>query len=476
MSSSDAPVVGISPENEQPIVKKLGNEADVVIKNPTDGPGTLPFSLSLPMISTVAELKKELNSRYPGSPPIRAQRLIYAGKLLRDGQKFCEFLSPLQQPGTPHTIHLVVSSPQQARQSSQNAPSPNPVSSPASTSADGGAAGPQAPRLPQFAYNGHFLGGQVPLPLQEALYAQHLQIVESLLARTFQNGTGAQSDPRMLAQMHAADIAAAAAATNTPEGGAQPYAMPPPLAPGNGVFPGMMPMHPDVNVQNMPHMNMAAAQHTQAHQRPLPQNQQQNGQPHHHQPQQPRAFNGFQLDVQIGRHGVPNRIRNALNAQNQPHVRQFVFQIEINWALMAKLIFLVYLLGYEGNSSRLFSLIIVAVGIYLWQTGHLGWLRRIVYTALPSPGRLIENLFPPRTQQPDTQQEDASQQSPPARQNPYGYPALIFSFVYSFLYGFVCSLLPAWNPQPLPRIEQIVQNPERPQEEPNMGANHDHVD
>eukprot|EP00178_Gracilaria_changii_P005469 TRINITY_DN1901_c0_g1_i1.p1 TRINITY_DN1901_c0_g1~~TRINITY_DN1901_c0_g1_i1.p1 ORF type:complete len:474 (-),score=72.83 TRINITY_DN1901_c0_g1_i1:1611-3032(-) len=473
MSSSDAPAVGVPAESESSTPKKSVDEADVVIKNPTDGPGTLPFSLTLPLNTTVAELKGELTSKYPGSPPTQAQRLIYAGKLLRDGQKLREILSPLQQPGTPHTIHLVVSSPQQPRSSTQNTSSSDATHSSASNSADGAAPGAQAPRLPQFAYNGHFFGGQVPLPLQEALYAQHLQLVESLLARTLQNGTGTQPDARMLAQMHAADIAAAAAAANTPDGGTQPYAVPPPMPHGNAVFPGMMHMHPHVHVQNMPHINVAAAQQTQAQQMP-PQPQQQNAPPQHHA-QQPRRFNGFQLDVHIGRHGVQNGVRNAVNAPNQPHVRQFVFQIEINWALMAKLFFLVYLLGHEGNSSRLYTLIVFALGIYLWQTGHLGWLRRLLNTALPSPGRLIENLFPQQPQQPAAEQ-DASGGSQLARQNPYGYPAVVLSFVYSFLYGFVCSLLPAWHPQPLPRIDQIVRNPERPQEEPNVAANHDHVD
>ncbi|KAI0557363.1 Ubiquitin [Gracilaria domingensis] len=473
MSSSDAPVVDVPEANAQPSQKKSGDEADVVIKNPTDGPGTLPFTLSLPVNTTVAELKNELCSKYPGSPPIQAQRLIYAGKLLRDGQKLHEFLSPLQQPGTPHTIHLVVSSPQQHRPTTQTNSSSNPSHTSASTSTDGAATGTQAPHLPQFAYNGHFLGGHVPLPLQEAVYAQHLQLVESLIARTLQNAPGAQPDPRVLAQMHAADIAAAAAAGNAPDGGAQPYAVPHQLPHGNGVFPGMVHMHPPVHVQNMPQMNMAAAQHTQTQQH-AQEAQQQNA---HAQPphaRHPRRFNGFHLDVHIGRLGVQNGMRNQANGQNQPHVRQFVFEIEINWALIAKLFLLVYVLGHEGNSGRLYSLIIAAMGIYLWQTGHLGWLRRVINTALPNPRRLIENLFPQQPEQPGLS-EDAPR-SPRARQNPYGYPALVLSFVYSFLYGFVCSLLPAWNPQPLPRIDQIVQNPERPQEEPNAAANHDHID
>lgn len=476
-SSSEHTKPSEAVKKEEPASKKQTNEADLVIKNPTDGPGTVPFVLSLPVSTTVRRLKNELCNTYPGSPSVETQRLIYAGKLLRDNQKLSDFLSPHQQNGTPHTIHLVISVPQSQRNSSQTSSAPNPAS--VVNDNTGSTAEAQPPRLPPFAYNGQLFGARaagVPLPLHEPVYAQHLQLVESLLAQALQNGAGAPGappDPRLLAQIQAADMAAAAAAAGTQDIRAQPYAAAPPLAPGNFMFPGMLPMHPQVPAQHVPPADAADPRTLQQnmHQPPAHQENDANAQ-RAGQARQPRRFNGFQLDVHIGRAALQNGARNGDNVQNQPHVRQFVFQLEINWALIAKLFFLVYLLGHEGNPRRMYSLIASAIAIYLWQTGHLGWLRRFMNLALPNPRNLIERLFPER---PSSENEDASG-NPPTRSNPYGYPAIILSFMYSFVYGFVCSLLPAWNPQPLPRIDQILRNPEHRQEEAALNANHEHAE
>ncbi|PXF43280.1 Homocysteine-responsive endoplasmic reticulum-resident ubiquitin-like domain member 2 protein [Gracilariopsis chorda] len=478
MSSSEQPEPQESVTSGQSTSQKAKSEADLVIKNPTDGPGTLPFVLSLPVSTTVERLKNELCTKYPGSPSVETQRLIYAGKLLSDSQKLREFLSPHQQNGTPHTIHLVISAPQPPQSFSQASTTQN--SSPTVNDNADSSPDAQPPRLPPFAYNGQLFGGQaprIPLHLQEVEYAEHLQLVESLLAQTLQNAAGTPPDPRLLAQMQqAADMAAAAAAAaaaGSQNVRAQPYATAPPLAPGNVMLPGMVPMHPQMPVQHVPPVNMADPRTLQQNMQQPPTQQGNDANPQRaRQAGQPRRFNGFQLDVQIGRAGLQNGARNGVNVPNQPHVRQFVFQLEINWALIAKLFFLVYLLGHEGNSRRMYSLIVAAIAIYLWQTGHLGWLRRFVNMALPNPRHLIEHLFP---QQPSSENEDAAGNTP-ARSNPYGYPAIMLSFIYSFIYGFVCSLLPAWNPQPLPRIEQIVQNPEHRHEEAARNANHEHVE
>lgn len=220
-----------------------------------------------------------------------------------------------------------------------------------------------------------------------------------------------------------------------------------------------------------------------------------NGQPFPQQTQ-PGATFVFALGRGNGAQGAaPNQQQAAQEGplgQGAPRVRQFVFQFEINWALILKLLFLVYLLGQEGSPRRVYTLLFLAVGIYLWQTNRLGFLRRVVAIALPNPVQLFEMLFPRRDVPEDGNDEGADSQNEeapprPREVNRFGRVVVILSFIYSFFYGFVCSLLPAWRPEPLPRIEELLNPPENQNEEPQgaegpaadavgEGNGHEHAD
>lgn len=169
----------------------------------------------------------------------------------------------------------------------------------------------------------------------------------------------------------------------------------------------------------------------------------------------------------VGANGVPEggaHLRpNVQGGEGAPRVRQFVFQFEINWSLISKLIFLVFLLGQEGSPRRVYTLMIVAVLIYLWQTNWLGFVRRLAGGAVPDPTQLFEILFPQEDRQQEGTDGGANDQGERRRvqsrlPNRFGRVALFVSFLYSFIYGFFCSLLPGWRPRPLPRLEEVRNN------------------
>lgn len=170
----------------------------------------------------------------------------------------------------------------------------------------------------------------------------------------------------------------------------------------------------------------------------------------------------------------------AGGAAEAPRVRRFVFQFELNWGLIAKLALLVYLLAQDVSTQRLYLLIAVAGAIYLWQTGHLSFMRRMVATALPNPRQLIDNLFPTPAAAPagDEGVDGVEREAQPPQRMPhrFGRTAVVLSFVYSFVYGFVCSLLPAWNPEPHPRMNELLP-PAQPQaNNAQQPAAHEHAD
>lgn len=219
----------------------------------------------------------------------------------------------------------------------------------------------------------------------------------------------------------------------------------------------------------------------------------QNGQnqPQNNAPQQPLPGMGINVPNGIG---FDFRIQRQ-NQGNPPRVRQFVFQFELNWSLITKLAIVVYLLGQEGNPTRVYTLIGVAVLVYLWQIGHLSFLSRFVSNILPNPRRLIELLFPPLPTQNAAQNDPNADQNPPQNDptapmsdthlnpNPprhvprFARLAVLISFIYSFVYGFICSLLPAWNPEPLPRIQDLLDRNQQQQQQQQQDPDaHEHAD
>lgn len=142
--------------------------------------------------------------------------------------------------------------------------------------------------------------------------------------------------------------------------------------------------------------------------------------------------------------------------------RQFVFRFQLNWVLMLKLIIFVYVLSQEATAQKTYGLIALAVLIYMLQMGYLRFARRLIETALPNPGALINRMFPGQGQDANRNDNDAPVQGEGAenavnRPNQrFGRVAVVFSFVYSFIYGFICSLLPAWNAEPHARMDELL--------------------
>lgn len=186
-------------------------------------------------------------------------------------------------------------------------------------------------------------------------------------------------------------------------------------------------------------------------------------------PRQPNA--GVAFDWRMG------RMRNDGNAQqNDPRIRHFFFQFQFNWALLLKLAVFVYILGYDATPQRMYIMVATALASYMWVMGHFRFLRRIVGAALPNPRQLIEDMFPPTPQESDATPQDGSsattgrQVRAPHR---FGRIAVILSFMYSFVYGFICSLLPAWNPEPHARLDELMvpwDNAQEAQDAPQPNA------
>lgn len=493
----------------------------IIVKNPTDRPGTPPFTLSLPYTSTVAQIKENLASAYPGSPPVQSQRLIYAGKLLQNNSKLPDIM-PNADLSAAHTVHLVVSprgnQPHQTRQPTTTPPTSSPPHNPPNPPEG---AYPYPLPMPPFqpTMGPPFLGGIAPsfpmppfgapyvpppsddpnhpsaagvpssrqpqmpnfsnlppnFPMHPTMYPgvdpasdhAHLQTMERLIGESWQ------------AHAHAtASATAAHANAHNAALAAQLHAQA---------------AHFDAHAAAL---HAQAHAHARAHAMTAAQNQQQQQQQQDGSQPNPAANVNAQAAPPAGAvgpgfpnpaaamGGVPGMPRVMFDFRmgrmgpdgaaapnpNDPRVRHFVFQFQINWVLLLKLAVFVYILSQDASTQRVLLLIGVAIVIYLWQMGHLRFFRRIIAAVIPNPRQLMENLFPPlqrqRQQQPQQNVPQGAHsnagETQPQRRTPhrFGRVVILFSLLYSFVYGFVCSLLPAWNPEPHARIDEILQNRE----------------
>lgn len=518
MSDSADTQVDSQPDVNPPSTAETFN---LLVKNPTDRPGAPQFTVNVDVKSTVRQVKELLSRSYPGSPNVSSQRLIYAGKLLNDSHVLESVMASCDR-SVQHTVHLVVSSmhrssasisgssasssaaqPSSAMRS--QAQSANPAQTPTgpprqphpaaghpqnfgnmfnpyiafqqyAPGMDGqrffyppipGIAPhdpaayhmPYAPQYPPYPplpsdnpANGQHrnmaTGTSRPFaPVDPSAYAAHLQVMERMIA-----------DSLAAQQNNAQEAAVAAAAHGTAEGADA-------RAAAQAAASAAAAMHAQAHVQAM--ANLDAGLRAQ-----LENNQ---AAPHMQNPIPAQGVGyGFPFGrgngAMDGAHQHEHQNPNQAIGEGAPRVRRFVFQFEINWSLISKLIFVVYLLGQEGSPRRVYTLMTIALAIYLWQTNRLGFLRRIAGVALPNPVQLFESLFPREDPSDvgDAGPSDAQQApavSRPRVRNRFGRVAVILCFVYSFFYGFVSSLLPAWRPQPLPRMDELL-NPQ-----PNENAN-----
>lgn len=508
--------------NEQPDAIPESNQDtySLLVKNPTDRPGTEPFTIHVEGKSTVRHLKALLAASYPGTPPVSSQRLIYAGKLLDDSYILKSVMASADH-SVQHTVHLVVSNLHRSPASASGAsasrtsaipgpsirahaqransdftstmpsqqPNPNagnphygttfnpyiafqqytpgmdgqrllfptvPGMPPQDPNAYPFPYGPQYPSYPpppsdvpgydQPRHTAH--APQMPFaPVDPSNYAAHLQAMERIIgdslaaqqnsaqeaaAAAVAQGIGEGADARAAAQAAASAAAAAAA------------------------------MHAQAHVHAMANLDAGLRARLENNR----------GAPPVQNPAQAPGI-GFGFQFGRGNRGIEGVRPREYHNQNQaigergPRVRRFVFQFEINWSLILKLVLVVYLLGQEGSPRRVYTLMALALAVYLWQTNRLGFVRRVAEAALPNPVQLFEALFPP--EEPPSEGDagpvdpvDTEQTANVSRSrapNRFGRGAVILCFVYSFLYGFVSSLLPAWRPQALPRMEELL-NPE----------------
>lgn len=452
----------------------------ILVKNPTDGPGTEAFKLSVALARSVGEVKHEIASAYPGRPAPDRQRLIFSGKLLANEAKLTSVLAGFDT-SEPQTFHLVISgaasraSPAAAAVRSSAAAEASASASTATARAAAGSGGaapstnatPPAPggaapaaHAPHQAHVGPYPPpwavpgapggpapyGYAPPPPPEAFGPVGHYPYPSPAYYPY---PGMQVPPPAEDAEHAYGGRPYEAAGGVPNGAAPgvPY----------GAFNGMDPnyvRHLQAMHERFLH-DLAAQQYGHEFPGAMP-----NG------PQGPLAGNmayGFNPGaapagggVAPDRQGGPAGNGGALaggvavaggGGANGPRVRQYVFQFDLNWSLISKLLFLVMLFGQEGSSQRMYGLAGAASIVYLWHTGRLGVLQRIVATLLPTPTQLFDAVVPPAA--------PAGADGEPGERREINRLVVVASYAYSFVYGFVCSLLPSWEPVQLPSMDEV---------------------
>jgi Ubiquitin family len=423
------------------------------IKNPTDGSGSRPFIIEAVLSKTIRELKNDISARYPTRPEASRQRLIFSGKLLPDDAALSGVLAGFDTTA-PQTFHLVISGPAhmnvagsapiraaEAQGSSSNVDRTGPTQNLSHIHTD----------APPFPPAGLPMLGDVPFG--------------------FQAGTGYPPNVGYPQAMHPYPGNMYLAPLPTPPLPEDPATRGIPGLPF--IVPGNFPMADGRHHIHDPYGNVGAIDPVYlAHLEAMQQRFAQELAAHHHQQMyhQHQVYNTPHFQPQPGPEGNvglgagagvaggmvqghaavapvngPQNAGALGNNINGPWVRQYVFQFELNWSLISKLILLVVLLGQEGSSQRLYVLGGSAVLIYLWQTGRLGVIRRLANIVLPDPAQLFELVLPARAPSDNEQRELRVNRT-----------AIAFSHVYSFLYGFVCSLLPSWEPMQLPRMDAIL--------------------
>ena len=133
--------------------------------------GGAKHTLTLPMSTTTIDLKNKLATEEYANVPASAQRLIYSGKVLKDGETLAT-----HSVKEGNTMHLVKSAPSNQRQT------PASQQTPSSTTSDATTSTPQVPGVPQNLAAGT---GNDPLAgLTGARYAGFTQLPS---ASMFQN-------------------------------------------------------------------------------------------------------------------------------------------------------------------------------------------------------------------------------------------------------------------------------------------------
>lgn len=496
--------------------------AQLYVKNPTDRPGSAPFAVEVPLTATVRELKARIFHDYPGNPPVGDQRLIFSGKLLADSDVLTNVLAGFDT-STPQTFHIVVSGKRAAI--ARSTPSSPPRTGAGSSSAsfasqvvreesrsepmsdgDRGASSTDAggPDSESLRQQSEFLSGgpygiiddhlNIPaqmMPFYPSLHAQRAGMAFYGMPHVpFHPGmypSGPEAMRNIREQQGVGTLGAASNVADAAAGTSNEY---------SNAFPGdSFDMSYLAHLQAMQSRiaNEIAAHEYHRHQMMqemrgvMPNSLESRGFPHQAGAQRnPRsdslgmgdgadvnvansdrmsdAQDGSRTSAEAARENNVNRAPQAQVNEQGPWRRQFVFQIDLNWSFISKIILCLFLLSQEGHSFRMYILLFSAFVVYLWQSGRLDILQQTAAGLVPSPRQVLALLFPAA---------HANSAQNVGGQRQVNRAAVLLLYSYSFLYGFFCSLIPSWEPAQLPSIEEHL-DASIPGEGSNVGTDREH--
>lgn len=142
----------------------------------------------------------------------------------------------------------------------------------------------------------------------------------------------------------------------------------------------------------------------------------------------------------------------AVGGAAQPRARRVLaLRLQVDWALMLKLAFVIVLLGQDASHRRLYGLVAGGVALYMALSGRLTGILAWVARAAPSPGRMAAALAPggwvPDAGTNGGGGGGGGGAAVAGGGQATGLPTarMLGVCVYALIYGLVCSLVPAWR-------------------------------
>lgn len=139
---------------------------------------------------------------------------------------------------------------------------------------------------------------------------------------------------------------------------------------------------------------------------------------------------------------------------------QLVFHVQ--WHLLFKLAFVVFLLSQNSSLPRVCALGSIALLIYFWQENPFQFARQRVAGFLPGVANRLRNGM--------SFQGGENQRAPDTW---LGYYTII---VFVFFYSFICSLVPSWTPIRLLPPPPGTTNDQADGANPRPNEAHPHID
>lgn len=379
---------------------------NIVIKRPREDNNWNNFECRISKRSTIGELKKLLEQQHPAHPLQQKQQLIYGGRILNDGELIdCIISSSVYQVSnvTKPVLYLVLRG-----EGSTRAEGNSRVSSPRNYVSGSTATEPSTTQETSQVQSSEQRNAQTTEQTNQTstgnAVTETLEL-QRLLQNYFLQLEGSLRDwSRQLEQLANISGNIARGISSSEYSGAQ-------------------------GISGLNHNNEDVHR---------------NG----------NATNVFQQgNVPVGERNIPHEARGQQVGRHQAETaapvfqRGFVLQFQVDWQLLMKLIFLVLLLGQDGDPIRFYILLCFAVLVYLYQTGALSGFVSRVGNLLTTPSmNRTSNVSRAATQQESLSERRTSRIFQTIRS--------IYLKIYIFLYSFICSLFPAWQPDPADRPPQ----------------------